>query len=146
MRKILLKIFGLFADHRRRNALRDFENKWGYRLEGNDYLTIGKAGIVSEYSYLIRYITENLTGGAIENFCDYERIAKNFSFIDFCIDTELQTDAPRETRLTSLETARGNLMRLRIIVQCLTAYVEMAREVGLPLNPMRSGSIAFIHD
>lgn len=138
MRRISSKLLNLFAHHRRRNALRDFESKWGYRLQGNEYLTIGKAGIVSEYGYLIRYITENLPGGAIEDFDDYDRIAKNFSFIDFCIDTELQTDIPRETRLTSLETARGNLMNLQLIVQCLTAYVEMARAVGLPINPMKS--------
>jgi hypothetical protein len=138
MYKILSRIGNLFAYRRRRTALRDFEKKWGYRLQGNDYLTIGEAGIVSEYGYLIRYITENLNGGAIEDFRDYERIAKNFSFIDFCIATELQTDMPRETKLTSLETARSNLMNLQLIVHCLTAYVEMAREVGLPLNPMKS--------
>jgi hypothetical protein len=65
MRKIFLKIQGLFANRRRRKAIRNFENKWGYRLEGGGYLTIGQAGIVSEYGYLIRYITEDLTGGAI---------------------------------------------------------------------------------
>ncbi|OGQ60213.1 MAG: hypothetical protein A3J24_09870 [Deltaproteobacteria bacterium RIFCSPLOWO2_02_FULL_53_8] len=122
---------------RQRIALRAFETKWGYGLQGSRHLTIGNAGLVSEYGYLIRYITESLPSGAIDDFDDYKCIANNFSYIDARIVVELQSDSPRETRLTSLETARGNLRNLRLIVKCLTAYVEMAHAVGLPLNPMK---------
>lgn len=126
-----------FTRRRQKAALRAFEAKWGYSLQGSSYLTIGNAGIASEFGYLIRYITEDLPGGAIDAFDDYERIANHFSYIDSRIVLELQSDSPRETRLTSLETARANLRNLRLIVKCLSAYVDMARTVGLPLNPMK---------
>lgn len=147
MFKILIHIFNLATSRLNKGnppdtpkALRDFENEWDYRLDESGYLTIGKAGFVSEFGYLLRYITEDFAGGAIDNFRDFERIANNFPVIDACILVELKNDAPRETRLTSLEIARMNLMNLQLIVQCLTAYVEMARAEGLPLNPMKSGS------
>lgn len=135
---MILEWISLFVTKRRQQAaLRAFETKWGYSLEGSSYLTIVNAGIVSEFGYLIRYITEDLPGGAIDAFDDYERIANHFSYVDSRIVLELQSDTPRETRLTSLETARANLRNLRLIVKCLTAYVEMARAVGLPLSPMK---------
>jgi hypothetical protein len=130
-------ISNFLTKRKQRAALRDFEAKWGYSLKGSSYLTIGNAGIVSEYGYLLRYITEDLAGGAMDDFRDYERISHNSSYVDGRIATELLSDSPRETRLTSLETAHGNLRNLRLIVSCLTAYVDMARGVGLPANPMK---------
>jgi hypothetical protein len=134
---ILQWISNFFTKRRQQAALRAFAAKWGYNLQESSYLTIGKAGIVSEFGYLIRYITEDLQGGAIDDFDDFERIANHIDYIEARISLELQSESPRETRLVSLETARANLRNLRLIVKCLAAYVEMARAAGLPLNPMK---------
>lgn len=130
-------ISNYLTKRRQRSALHAFKTKWGYNLQGSSHLTIGDAGIVSEYGYLLRYITVSLPGGAMDDFHDYQRISHNFSHIDAHIVSELQSDSPREARRVSLETARGNLRNLRLIVQCLSAYVEMALAVGLPPNPMK---------
>ena len=124
-----------------RKALEEFKARWQFELH-DGYLAIGanRAGVVSEYGPLLRY----LTNGKLDSFENFEAIADNAAAIDAAITLDLSRPMPREVEALGVaqETARSTLERLRVIVRCLNEYVQLARSIGLPPNPMLSNDPA----
>lgn len=89
--------------------------------------------LVREFGYLLSYVTN----GKHTSFANFEEIANDFSAINGAIVTEIGKPIPREQEVnfTSHEGAVQNLQNLQYIVRCITDYVDLAKELGLPTNP-----------
>jgi len=89
--------------------------------------------IVSEFSYLLRYLTDN----RIERFNDFYLIHKNKNEILSAIEIELEKDVLKESEVFgySREITEGNIKNLRAIIICICEYVDLCDSLNLELDP-----------
>lgn len=121
---------------KQQQAFDQFKQNWGFFIQG-DYFSIGQAGLVSEFGYLLRAYT----GGKHDGFHSFEAIASDYAAIDRTLVDELTKDVPLECERLHVarSTAVGNLKNLRLIVRCIAEYVDLVRQLDLlrlPVNPL----------
>lgn len=102
------------------------------RMEGFGGLIIHSL-VVSEFSYLLRYVTDN----KIERFNDFHLIYKNKDEILNVIETEIKKEVLNESEVFgySREITEGNIKNLRKIIICICDYVDLCDSLNLELDP-----------
>jgi hypothetical protein len=118
----------------KRKQMKRFAEEHCFELNGCLGFTVNGL-LVREFGYLLSYVTNNKH----DSFVDFEEIANDFVAIDSAIVIETRKPVPREEEVhfTSHEGAIQNLKNLRYIVFCIKEYVDLAKELGLPTNPLR---------
>jgi hypothetical protein len=80
-----------------------------------------KGDVVSEFSYLLRYVTN----GALENFNDFQAIYEHREHILRAVERELSQELMREQAFgVSRETAETHLKKLAAIVTTISDYYK----------------------
>lgn len=125
-------MFKWIKDRTTRKTIDEFSEQWRFHLNGDMGFSVA-GNLVSDFGYLLRYLTK----GRLDSFENFERIAANSKSIYSAIAGELARPIPQEAEtLTTAKGARSNLNDLRFIVEAITAYVELAKSLELPLNPL----------
>lgn len=121
-------------DIQKRKTVEAFCQQWKFKLYG-DYGFSVDGLIVSEFGYLLRYVTEDKH----DSFKDFAAIADDYAAINGAIVIEMAKPIPREAEVnfTTPEGASRNLKNLHYIVEAITKYVELANNLGLPVNPLQ---------
>lgn len=116
----------------KRKRMERFAEERRFKLNGAYGFSVNGL-LVREFGYLLRYVTN----GKHDSFENFEEIANDFVAIDGAIVNEIGKPTPREEEVnfTSHEGAVQNLKNLRYIVRCISEYVDLAKELGLPTNP-----------
>lgn len=125
------------SDRSKRKTIEQFCDKWRFNLY-DEYGFVVDGLLVSEFGYLLRHVTT----GKHDSFKNFEAIADDFTEIDGAIVIEVSKQTPREAEVnfTSPEGARRNLENMRYIVRAITEYVDLAKKLELPLNPLLNDS------
>lgn len=119
-------------NHSKRKRFEQFAQERRFKLNGPMGFSVDGL-LVREFAYLLRYVTN----GKHRAFDDFEKIANDFVAIDAAILTGMKRPMLREeeAHFTGHEGALRNQRNLRNIVRCITEYVHLAKEIGLPVNP-----------
>lgn len=122
-------------DRNKRKVVEEFCKKWRFHLY-DEYGFVVDGLLVSEFGYLLRYVTSE----KYDSFKNFEAIADDFAAIDGAIFSEMSKAIPREAEVnfTSPDGARRNLENMRYIVRAITEYVDLAKKLELPINPLLS--------
>ena len=143
---ILTKIYDFLARKTPSNApldtrvrqVVDFMNKNEINFNGYGGLNIHRQ-VVREYGYLLRYVTE----GKLDTFEDFQGIRDHQAAIVENIDRELAKPMLRESEVFgySRQTAEGNLLRMKALVETIALYTALCETLGIDIYAPRAAGL-----
>ena len=89
--------------------------------------------VVSEFGYLLRFITD----GLVSDFDDLRKSKVNAAkrVAQIAIESDKQILSEQATRGLARATAVGNMANLRKVVRCIEGYVADCDAAGIDLSP-----------